>query len=44
MYLLQKFIVSDEYRRVSLVARMVKNLTTMQEMQVWVRKIPWRRE
>ena len=35
MYLLQKFIVPDEYKRASLVAQMVKNLPTMQEMQVW---------
>ena len=34
MYLLQKFIVPDEYKRASLVAQMVKNLPTMQEMQV----------
>ena len=34
MYLLQKFVVSDEYMRASLVAQTVKNLPTMQEMQV----------
>jgi len=28
----------------SLVAQMVKNLPSMQETRVWIRKIPWRRE